>query len=131
MEDERKDLCLQWALEAPFLGEGRGAAPFLGERAERWHPSPPRIHRRLDRRDVEDLSLRRPLEAAPERPIADRAGEVDEGPRGARARNAIHRPTLIAPRRPYAVEANPVDLATPLGRGNHVDYDRAFVEQPE
>jgi hypothetical protein len=29
------------------------------------------------------------------------------------------------------MKANPVDLATPLGRGDHVDYDGAFVEKPE
>src|SRR5215203_1525858 len=130
-EEQRQQLCLEWALEAAFLGDGRSASPFACEGAQRLHPPPPGIHRRLDRRDIEDAPLRRPLEAAPQRPVADGAREVHQGPRGARAGNSVNRATLVPPRRANAMKANPVDLASPLRRCDDVDDCWSLVQQTE
>jgi hypothetical protein len=131
MEEQRQHLGLEGAFKAAFLGDGRRTSPVVDESAQRLHPAPPRIHRRLDRRDVEDLPLRRPLEAASQRPVAHGAGKVDERSRGARAGDAIHGPALVQPRGTDAVKANPIDLASPLWRRDDVDDHGTFVEQAE
>jgi len=130
-EEQRQDLCLEWALESAFLGDGSSAPPFVRKGPQRFHPPPPRVHRRLDRRDVENLPLRRPLEAAPQRPVADGACEVDEGPSRARARDAVNSPPLAPPRRPHAVEPDPVDFATAGWRGDDVDHHRPLIEKSQ
>lgn len=130
-EDERQDFRLERALEAPLLGDRHRLAPFVDQRSKAPIPPPSLVHRRLDRRDVEVFLLRCPLEAAAQRPIANRPREVHQRPRRAGAGDAGNGPNLVAPRRPHPVKADPVDLPAPGGRRNDVYDHRAFVQQAQ
>ena len=127
-EDERQDLRLQRALEAALLGEWRRAAPFLDQGSQAAVAKASRIHRRLDRRDVEVFLLRRPLEAAAQRPVSNRAREVDERPRRAGAGDTRHGADLVGSQGSHAMKADAVDLPPPSPGGDDVDHNRSSVE---
>ncbi|HKO38972.1 MAG TPA: pseudouridine synthase [Solirubrobacterales bacterium] len=130
-QEQRQDLRLQRAFQPTLLRNGSRTPPFLHECPQRAHAAAPRVHRCLDRRDVEQPPLRRPLEATAERPVSDDAGEVDQRPRRAGAGDAVHGSDLIAPQRPHPVETDAVDLATARGWGDDVDHLGSFVQQSQ
>ncbi|HEY0318910.1 MAG TPA: hypothetical protein VGC49_11545 [Solirubrobacterales bacterium] len=72
-----------------------------------------------------------PLERAPHGAGARGRGEIDKGPRRARAWNAVDGAHLGSARRRNRVCTDAIDLPAAFPRGNHVDHHRGTIYKSE
>jgi hypothetical protein len=109
-----------------------GASPFSDQGSERrGAPALVGLHRRLDRVEVERPTRRRTLEATAQRPVGDGPGEIDLGPRGAGAGDAVDSPNLLPPRLTHLVRPDAVDSTPTPAWGDHVDDHRPAIQQTQ